>query len=446
MSQKGKFSGYRMTILAGLVYAFVGALGLTCGQLTNSYMALDPAVTMDRTSLGLGYTAYIIMQGVAGPIVGTIITKKGIPFSARLGSLVTAAMGVILALFLGNSTWLYIAGFGVVLSLFAMAAGSIMCFSTINNWFIQKRGRMISLALVGTSVIAVFYPIITNAVCTSPLGWRGGYWMIAVCALIGFVLSLFLKNKPSDLGQEVDGGLFAPAASDEAQAAQAPASKIYKSERQYTVKEAMKTPNFWLIAIVAFSVFAAFNLQVSQGNLYFVSKGITMDTMSLASSVGAIFGIIALLITSAVLDKYLEPVRAHGIGALVCGIVCIISAMTGTSPFVAFLYVCATSFGFSFHNASLPAELANMYGNTHYSQIHGTMLIFVAILASFIPTIAGVIYDSMGTYTPAYIMQFVICIIGFIAAMLVRIPKKKGTAPAEAVEAPASEQGANQAA
>ena len=57
-----KFSGMRMLISTGLIYAFVGALGLTVAQLTNAYMVLDPEVTMNRTYLGLGFSFFIIVQ------------------------------------------------------------------------------------------------------------------------------------------------------------------------------------------------------------------------------------------------------------------------------------------------------------------------------------------------------------------------------------------------
>lgn len=42
MTGRQKFSGPRMLISTGLIYAFVGALGLTVAQLTNAYMVSGP--------------------------------------------------------------------------------------------------------------------------------------------------------------------------------------------------------------------------------------------------------------------------------------------------------------------------------------------------------------------------------------------------------------------
>ena len=77
MTGRQKFSGPRMLIFTGLIYAFVGALGLTVAQLTNAYMVLDPEVTMNRTYLGMGFSAFILVQGISAPLIGWTIAKKG---------------------------------------------------------------------------------------------------------------------------------------------------------------------------------------------------------------------------------------------------------------------------------------------------------------------------------------------------------------------------------
>ena len=72
----------------------------------------------------------------------------------------------------------------------------------------------------------------------------------------------------------------------------------------------------------------------------------------------------------------------------------------------------------------MPTELANMFGNTNYAKILGIVLPIVAVLASLVPTIAGAVYDTTGSYTPAFIGMGVVGILGFIASCCVRIPKE----------------------
>ena len=100
----------------------------------------------------------------------------------------------------------------------------------------------------------------------------------------------------------------------------------------------------------------------------------------------------------------------------------------GGSFSIMMMYYITVGLGFAMHNSALPAELANIFGNKHYSKIHGAILPGVAILASFVPTVAGMIYDKMGTYVPAFIALAIIGAIGFICSLLIRVPKTQSKA------------------
>lgn len=103
----------------------------------------------------------------------------------------------------------------------------------------------------------------------------------------------------------------------------------------------------------------------------------------------------------------------------------LVALLGGTLVPVMFLYYICIGVGYSAHTACLPAELANFFGPKYYSEIHGWLLPVVAILASFIPTLAGACYDSLGTYLPFFWVLVAIGVLGFIASLLVRIPKVK---------------------
>ena len=420
--EKKKFSGTRMLVSTGLIYAFVGALGLTVAQLTNAYMVLDPDVTMNRTYLGLGFSFFVIVQGVSAPLIGWIISKKGARFSYILGSIIVAVLAIINALFLGDSIILYIAGFGIVMSYGCMSAGAIPTMTTLNHWFIKNRGRAISISLIMAAVIAVFYPLITNAVIQAT-SWRSGWWLVAGFAVVGLIMAAVLvRDTPADMGQEPDGGAIEASTESKTYI-----SKVYKTMEDKTASQAMKTPAFWLIAIMAFSCFAALNLNVSQAGLYFVSQGLTLDNVSVALSIKGVGGIAALVVGTFVLDRF-EPFRWHGLGALITCLGALFAAFMGGSFSIMMMYYITVGLGFAMHNSALPAELANIFGNKHYSKIHGAILPGVAILASFVPTVAGMIYDKMGTYVPAFIALAIIGAIGFICSLLIRVPKTQSKA------------------
>lgn len=420
---KGKFIGWRMVVVCGLIYAFVGALGLTVGQLTLSYMVLDPEVTMNRTALGLGFTLFILAQGLPGPIIGQLVVKKGARFAYICGSIIAAIMGVLLALFLGHSTLFYLIGFGVCLSIGCTTAGQIPGQSTLNNWFVAKRGKAISTMMMMAAIIGCFYPLITNALINI-YGWRVGFVLIAAFALVGLVLAIFfVKNKPADVGQMPDGEeMIEPDGTVE----EVRNPRIYQTVDHKTLKQTVKTPAFWLIVFTAFTCFAHLNLNVSQGGLFCVSQGHSLDLVSFALSWKTACGIVLLLCLSFILDR-IEPIRVHGVATLIGGIGALLAAFFGESIVIIFVYYACVAIAYGTQTVAMPTELANMFGNTHYPQIIGLVLPIVAVAASFVPTIAGAVFDATGSYVPAFIGLGVIGILGFIASCLVRIPKNDET-------------------
>ena len=417
-----------MVVVCGLIYAFVGALGLTVGQLTLSYMVLDPAVTMNRTYLGLGFTVFILVQGLSGPLIAQIVTRKGARVAYITGAVIAGVVSVALALFLGSSTLFYILFFGVFLSFGCSTAGQIPGQSTLNQWFVVKRGKAISFMMMMAAIIAVFYPLLTNALINQ-FGWRVGFVLIACFALIGLCLAVFfVKNKPSDVGQLPDGGESASSANaGDAASGRRPKEKkvvarTYQAKEHKTVKQAVRTPAFWLIVFTAFTCFAHLNLNISQGSLFCVSQGHSLDLVSVALSWKTAVGVVLLLGLSFLLDR-IEPIRIHGIATLIGGIGALLAAFFGTNVVVLFVYYASVAIAYGTQTAAMPTELANMFGNTNYAKILGVVLPVVAVLASLVPTIAGAVYDTTGSYTPAFIGMGIVGILGFIASCCVRIPK-----------------------
>lgn len=100
-----------------------------------------------------------------------------------------------------------------------------------------------------------------------------------------------MKDKPEDVGQVPDGALPVDAAADasaqraEVARAVSSVSKVYKTARPKTSKEAMRSLPFWLIWLGSFSVFVALNLAVSSGVLYFSALGLDVGVIAGAVAV-----------------------------------------------------------------------------------------------------------------------------------------------------------------
>lgn len=55
-----KFYGWTIVFATGVLYALLGSFGLAAAQIVIPVMAVDPAVSMNRSMIGLGFTFFIL--------------------------------------------------------------------------------------------------------------------------------------------------------------------------------------------------------------------------------------------------------------------------------------------------------------------------------------------------------------------------------------------------
>ncbi len=416
-----KFYGWTVVFATGFLYAILGSFGLTAAQIVIPVMAVDPTVAMNRSMLGLGFTVFILMQGLPGPLIGQLVAKKGAKTSFMFSAGIIIVTGILLGLLCGMSTLAYIVLFGFALSIGSTMGGQIATQTTISNWFTQKRGLAMSVTMGFSGLICFAFPLITNAVVGAG-NWQMGFYLISIVAIIALIVSaIFIKNKPSDLNQVPDGITQAAPG----QAASIHVSPVYKTTVHKTSKEALKTVAFWLILITSFSIFAALNLAVSSGVLHFTGLGIDATTVAGAVAVEGIAAVAVSLLIAPLADK-IEPVRIAGVCALLTTIGAFLAFTSSTASVpVLYCYYILLGIGFGGNAIVMPTAFANYFGYTHFPKIMGAVLLLLSVFSALVPTIAGAVYDASGSYGPMFLVITIVCLIGTLTAFLVRFPKNE---------------------
>jgi MFS family permease len=414
-----KFYGWTIVFSTAVLYALLGSFGLAAAQIVIPVMAVDPTVAMNRSLLGLGFTVFILMQGLPGPLIGQLVAKKGARVSFMLSAGIIIISGILLGLLCGKSTIAYIILFGFVLSIGGTMGGQIPTQTTISNWFTQKRGLAMSVTMGLGGLLAFSFPLITNAVVGGG-NWAMGFYLISIVAVIGLIAAaVFIKNKPADLGQVPDGAVQAAPG----QAASVHVSPVYKTTEHKTSKEALKTAAFWFILITSVSIFAALNLAVSSGVLYFKGLGINATTVAGAVAVEGIAAVAVSLLIAPLADK-IEPVRIAGACALLTAIGAFLAFTSSTASIpILYCYYILLGIGFGGNAIVMPTAFANYFGYTHFPKIMGTVLLLLSIFSGFVPTIAGAVYDASKSYAPMFLAIAIVCLVGTLTAFLVRFPK-----------------------
>lgn len=197
-----KFIGWRVVVATGLLYALLGNFGLAAAQLAIPAMAVDPTVAMNRSMIGLGFTVFILMQGLPGPLIGKFIAQYGARKAFIASSVLIVATGVLMGLFAGASTVAYVVLFGVLLSFSCTLGGQIATQTTVGSWFVQKRGLAMAVTMGLGGLVAFAFPLVTTAAMGEAGNWRNGFYLISAMAVVALVIAFALmKDKPEDVGR-----------------------------------------------------------------------------------------------------------------------------------------------------------------------------------------------------------------------------------------------------
>lgn len=426
-AQKGEkklFYGWVVTVACGLVYLLLGSISLNAGQIAIPVMVTQPDIMMDRTLVGLGFTVFILFQGLLAPIIGNLVSKKGARLTMMLSAVLIVIGGILFAQVGGSSTLAYFLIFGVWLSFSSAMGSQVPCQTTISMWFVKKRGMAMSIMMAVMGAVAFVVPPAVNAVIQSTGAWQSAFYFAAAAAVIGFVIVLlFIRNKPEDKGLVPDGSLDAEEDDKGTEKKHAPV-KVYKAQESKTLGQALKTPAFWLFVLAALPLYFGFNINVSAGVLHFSGMGFDPGVVALGLSVQGIIALIVRFLIAPLIDR-IEPVRVLAFGGAAMAVAMFIASFSSANDTVLmFVYFVCIGAGWGINLVCAPTCFANFFGNGNFSKIIGVALPIFSVVAGMIPVISGAVFSAAGSYNPAYLGIGVCCVIGVVCSLLVRFPKK----------------------
>jgi sugar phosphate permease len=114
--------------------------------------------------------------------------------------------------------------------------------ATVNHWFRRKRGLAMSIVQTGQSIGGVLiFPLVALAVLK--LGWRTAAFLSGLVVLMLLPLVLLIRRSPESMGLLPDGERRPPA-----DQSQTPVLLRHQDADDFTAREALRTPTFWLLA------------------------------------------------------------------------------------------------------------------------------------------------------------------------------------------------------
>ena len=382
-------------------------------------------------SRGLLASATILARraaAVCGPLLGHRVDRHGPKPFIFFGGIAMAAGAGILAL--THSPWQLFVGYGLVLSVGAVAMSDLTADSTVSKWFVRRRGRALAFSTMGMSSAGIALPI-PLAFLISEIGWRATWAVLAVAILIlALPVAPVMRRRPEDHGMVPDGEppRLVNVTRDGVPGNGVPGGAViaevsFTAEVSLTAREAVRTPAFWLLAASTnLASIAIFGINLHMFS-YLTDSGL---------SVGVAAGTITYLYFLQTAAKPLWGFIGERLHVRYCLSACYaggafgVEILIGASTLPGFIAF-ATVYGLTRGAQSFVSSLAwsNYFGREAQGAIRGALYPIRFVSGSIGPVMAGLMFDLRGDYTMAFWGFAAVFALGSLAAVIARPPVKK---------------------
>ena len=399
-----------------LVLASIVAMAVSSGLSFWSYglyvSPLEEEFGWSRAAVSLGFSFALLFSGGLGPLVGMVIDRRGPRFSIVLGAVLTSGGYLLLASTSALWQW-YL--FNSILAVFRQMMFFMPFQALVSRWFDVRRGVALTMVSIGFSLGGLLVLPIVGMVMDT-YGWDGALIFSSILTVLVLLpIGLFVvRDSPAAGGDAVDGRMRQSTGSGAAHMSGVPLSK------------ALRSPVFWLTAFgFGFLFFGIFGWSVHQIP-FWESKGYSRETAALIVAVPAGLGIGFRLGFGLVADRVR---RYEYVGAGLCTFFALsaVLLLVDTTPAAIGIFIGLWTIG---SGATLIESLliARSFGITHFATILGSFLVIETVFQIASPTVAGLIFDSTGSYDAALVMfavAFVMASVMFAAASRFPRPLEK---------------------
>src|SRR5688500_2254248 len=171
------FYGWRLLGVFWIVTFINLAFPAYGSSVLNAAMAAD--LGLDRRTLGLLFSGYMVMSGLPGPVVAMSVNRLGVRFTLVIGSIMLVLGALLMAFIVRNGI---VAGlvFGLLIGSGVATGAALASQSGLARWFVRRRALVIAILYsaggIGGFVAA---PLLNHVIAMADGDWRAGWLLIA---------------------------------------------------------------------------------------------------------------------------------------------------------------------------------------------------------------------------------------------------------------------------
>lgn len=358
------------------------------------------------TEAGFGFTALALFTGLFSPVAAESLKRLGLRGNYAAGGAAMTAGFAMLAATHGLAAYLIATSLlGAGFALLANVPSTFVIAQTVSA---RRRNFMIGAYLAAGGAGGVAGPLIAHALIEGGEDWRL-YWRFAMAlmlalaaALLIFADSRFLKSTPED-----------------ANASAPEADKV--APREWTLKEALRSPAFYLIggALMAayFCSVSVSSWAVTHLTGLGLSAGFASAMLSLHAASNAFARAAGGVVVKSFRARYL---LIAGLAAEAMGMLALSFA---TTPAIAVVFALFEGFAFGMILFATTVLAIEYFGLKNSPAILGAMNLF-ATVAMLGPTLTGLTGDLLGGFSPIFIVYGLGAAVLGAAALFIRNPNE----------------------
>lgn len=364
-----------------------------------------------RFALAMGFSMGAVTNAVIAPWLGQVLDRHSPKRVVMIGIGVVSCSYLLLAY--TQTLWQFYLVVGVGMGVGMACMGTLAWHRTIISWFDHWRGRAIALAVAGASVAGMVMPLLVTELVAN-IGWRSSFVVFAGLTLVVLVpvVWFFLEDRPEEVGEVRDGHRYV-ADNPISERALDPADS-----RIWTWQEMLRSPAFWSIGVI----FGAMGCVYSAIMLHLF--GHIQDIGLQATQAGWVLSVLAAF---AALGKPVVGWMSDHWGARVT---IWLALVTQAASLVLFAYVttyataliaaCVYGFGLSGMSPLRTFALSVSLGSASFGRANGVLRSVELPLVISASPVAGLIYDSTGSYQIAFLILAAMLLLACIGPLFIR--------------------------
>jgi MFS family permease len=414
------FFGWWMVLGIGVV-AFLGT-GFVSYGFSVLFKPLSADLGLSRAVTSMAISVQALGYGIVGPIGGWASDRFSPKWVILMG-IFLLVVGCI-AMFFVNSLWTLLMVWGLLIGIGYSLGCTVITDKAIVNWFVKKSGVALNLKF-GIQFISGILLLPVIAWLISNYNWRWTCLIMGIAiAVICFPLVWFLvkPHQPEYYGMLPDG-----ASKDDPPAKTSSnntKSSVKNIETQFTLKQTLKTPTFWLMIVLFFISGLAAPIMSVHCIPFLTDTGVPPVKAASMMSIWLTCSIPSRLIVGFVVDRMkignLRLLIAAGYFLQAIGVAVFLFTKN-----INLIYVWFVLYGIGSGLAQGPfiTMLADYFGRRAFGAIIGSILLMNLPVNLIAPVYVGWIYDSTGSYSNVFSIFAILLVISAVVTYFITPPK-----------------------